>query len=239
MNVLVTGASRGIGRAVALAYARAGHDVFINFDKSAAQAKSLADEIIALGRRAETMRADVSRRDDARALVDTVVSRWGRLDVLVNNAGISRDRTILKMTEEEWCRVIDVNLSGAFWTLQAAARVMVPQKDGAIVNVASIMAVRGGIGCANYAASKAGLVALTKSAARELGRFNVRVNAVLPGYHPTDMNKSFPSDVVQAVLSEHILGRFPDMDELARFIVDTSMLRSVSGQVLAFESRVL
>jgi NAD(P)-dependent dehydrogenase (short-subunit alcohol dehydrogenase family) len=167
------------------------------------------------------------------------VERWGGLDVLVNNAGVTRDRTVLKMSEEDWRRVVDVNLSGAFWVLQAAAKAMCARKDGAILNVASIMAVRGGYGCANYAAAKAGLIALTKSAARELGRFNVRVNALLPGFHSTDMNAAFRDEALEKIRSEHTLGRTPDMAELARFAVHIASLASVSGQVFAFESRVV
>ncbi len=196
-------------------------------------------EVWAAGGGAEIFQADVSVREGARKLVEAAARRWGRLDVLVNNAGISRDRTILKMSEEEWRRVIEVNLSGAFWVLQAAAKVMSAQKDGAILNVASILAARGAVGGANYAAAKAGLVALTKSAARELGRFNVRVNAFLPGFHPTDMNQAFTPEHVEKIKGEHSLGRFPDREELGRFIVHLAGLKSVSGQVFAFESRIL
>src|SRR5947209_15504670 len=121
-------------------------------------------------------------------MVDAAVVRWGRLDVLVNNAGITRDRTLMKMTNGEWNDVIDVNLSGAFWCLREAARVMSKEKSGHIINIASLMAMKPGFGNANYSASKAGLVALTKAAARELGRFQITVNAVLPGFHETEMS---------------------------------------------------
>src|SRR5205823_198899 len=122
-----------------------------------------------------------------RQMVDTMVVRWGRLDVLINNAGITRDRTILKMTNGEWNDVIDVNLSGPFWCLREAARLMSKEGRGAIINIASLMAMKPGFGNANYAASKAGLIALTKAAAKELGRFHITVNAVLPGFHNTGM----------------------------------------------------
>ncbi len=239
MNVLVTGASRGIGRAVALAFGSAGNNVLINYDKRRDAAEAVAREIRAQGGGVDLFQADVSDPAKAGALVGAVVDKWGRLDVLVNNAGVTRDRTILKMSEEEWRRVVDVNLSGAFWVLQAAARAMSKQKDGAILNVASIMALKGGYGCANYSAAKAGLIALTKSAARELGRFNVRVNAFLPGFHPTEMNGAFTADQIEKLTSEHALGRLPDLDELARFVVHLASLKSVSGQVYNFESRVL
>ena len=223
---------------MAVAFGRDGHNVFLNFEKNREAAAAAADEVRAAGGGVDVFRADVSKRDEARGLIEAAVRRWGRLDVLVNNAGICRDRTILKMSEEEWRRVIDVNLSGAFWALQAAAKVMAAQKDGAILNVASILAVRGAVGGANYAAAKAGLVALTKSAARELGRFDVRVNAFLPGFHPTDMNRAFTPEHVEKIKDEYVLGRLPDRDELGRFVVHLAGLKSVSGQAFAFESRV-
>jgi 3-oxoacyl-[acyl-carrier protein] reductase len=239
MIIVVTGASRGIGRAVALAFGAPVHRVLIGYEKSREQAESAAAAVRLKGGEAAVFHADVSQRDQARALVDQAVLLWGRLDVLVNNAGVTRDRTILKMSEDEWRRVVDVNLSGAFWVLQAAAKVMSAAKSGCILNVASIMALRGGYGCANYSAAKAGLVALTKSAARELGRFNVRVNAFLPGFHATDMNQAFGPEQLSALKTEHTLGRLPDLEELARFVVHLASLQSVSGQVFAFESRVL
>jgi 3-oxoacyl-[acyl-carrier protein] reductase len=239
VNVLVTGASRGIGRAVARAFGAAGHNVLAGYEGDRSGAESVVREIRAAGGGGEAFKADVSDPAQARALVGAALNKWDRLDVLVNNAGVTRDRTILKMSEEEWRRVLDVNLSGAFWVLQAAAQAMAREKSGSILNVASIMAVKGGYGCANYSAAKAGLVALTKSAARELGRFNVRVNAILPGFHMTDMNKSFTPAQVEKITGEHALGRLPDLEELARFVVHAVSLTSVSGQVFNFESRVL
>lgn len=143
------------------------------------------------------------------------------------------------MSEDEWREAIDVNLNGAFWCLKAAGDHMVHRRDGFILNVASIIGLRGGIGCANYAASKAGLIALTKSAAREFGRFNVRVNAILPGFHPTEMNARLDPKYVERLRAEHVLGRLPDMEELCRFVLDLVQQTSVSGQVLPFESRIL
>jgi 3-oxoacyl-[acyl-carrier protein] reductase len=238
MNVLVTGSSRGIGRAIARAFGTAGNNVLVNYAADRASAEASVKAISAQGAGAEAVQADVSDPAQARSLVDAAVEKWGSLDVLVNNAGVTRDRTILKMSEEDWRRAIDVNLSGAFWTLQAAAKAMSKQKSGAILNVASIMALKGGHGCANYSAAKAGLIALTKSAARELGRFNVRVNAFLPGFHVTDMNAKFTPEQVESIRGEYVLGRLPDIDELGRFVVHLASLQSVSGQVFHFESRV-
>lgn len=239
MNVLVTGAGRGIGRAIALAFGRDGHRVMLGYRSRRAEAEAALAALREQGAEADLYEADVSKPAQAQALVEAAARRWGSLDGLINNAGVTRDRTILKMSDDEWGDVIDVNLSGAFWCLRAAAQVMTRQKNGFIVNIASLMGLRGGYGCANYAASKAGLIGLTKSAARELGRFNVRVNAVLPGYHPTEMNASLPPEQVEKIREEHALGRFPDLEELARFVLNIAKQKSASGQVFNFESRVV
>jgi 3-oxoacyl-[acyl-carrier protein] reductase len=238
LNVLVTGSSRGIGRAVALAFGRAGHRVTVHCRSRLEQAREAASEVVRAGGEAEARQADLADPAQARKLVDDAAAKWGSLHVLVNNAGVARDRTILKMTEAEWREVIDVNLSGVFWCLKAAAAHMARQKDGAILNVSSLAGLRGAFGIANYAAAKAGVAALTKTAARELGRFNVRVNAVLPGFHRTEMNDALWEKGRDKILEEHVLGRLADADELGDFVVALSKLKSVSGQVIPFESRV-
>ena len=172
-------------------------------------------------------------------MIDAVVVRWKRLDVLVNNAGITRDRTILKMTNGEWNDVIDVNLSGAFWCLREAARVMSRQKSGAVINIASIMAARGGFGNANYAAAKAGLIGLTKGAARELGRFHITVNAVLPGFHATDMAAALSEEQRERVTAEHALGHTTQIEDLTRLVMEVAQNTSVSGQIFNIDSRVI
>ncbi|MGQ0644915.1 MAG: SDR family NAD(P)-dependent oxidoreductase [Elusimicrobiota bacterium] len=238
LNVLVTGSSRGIGRAVALAFGRAGHRVTVHCRSRLEQAREVAAEVVRAGGEAEARQADLADPAQARKLVDDAAAKWGSLHVLVNNAGVARDRTILKMTEAEWREVIDVNLSGVFWCLKAAAAHMARQKEGCILNVSSLAGLRGAFGIANYAAAKAGVAALTKTAARELGRFNVRVNAVLPGFHRTEMNDALWEKGRDKILEEHVLGRLADADELGDFVVALSKLKSVSGQVIPFESRV-
>src|SRR5262249_23939778 len=153
-------------------------------------------------------------------------------DVLINNAGVTRDRTILKMTNAEWNDVIDVNLTGAFWCLREAARVMSQQKSGAIINIASILAAKGGFGNANYAAAKDGLIGLTKGAARELGRFHITVNSVLPGFHATDMAAVLNDDQRQRVMAEHVLGRSTRTEDLSRLVLELAQNTSISGQIL-------
>jgi 3-oxoacyl-[acyl-carrier protein] reductase len=172
-------------------------------------------------------------------MMDAFATRFGSLEVLINNAGITRDRTILKMTNGEWNDVIDTNLSGVFWCLREGARVMSTAKAGAIINIASVMAYRPSIGTANYAAAKAGVIALTKTAARELGRFNIRVNAVLPGFHPTDMGESLPEEQKQRVIAEHALGRSTAAADLASMVLSLAANESVSGQIFNVDSRIL
>jgi len=239
-TVLITGASRGIGRELALAFGRAGYAVGVNCQKEKDKAEAVVQEIYEAGNKeAETYLADVRDSLKVRQMIDAVIVRWGHLDVLVNNAGITRDRTILKMTNGEWNEVIDVNLSGAFWCLREAARVMAQEKQGHIINVASIMAMRPGFGNVNYVAAKAGLIALTKGAARELGRFHITVNAVLPGFHETEMSAQLPVDHKKKVLEEHVTGQSTRAEDLARVVLELAQNPSVSGQVFNVDSRVI
>ena len=239
-TVLITGSSRGIGRGLALAFAKAGYAVAVNCVEQTDKAQAVIKEARAQGAtKIDVFPADIRHSDQASRLVASVVKRWGRLDVLINNAGITRDRTILKMTDEEWTDVLNVNLTGAFWCLRAAAQVMIRQGGGSILNVASIMGFRGGFGNANYSASKAGLVALTKSAARELGRFQVRINALLPGFHETDMSAPLPAERRQKLLAEHPLGRSTRLEDLAAMALAIVENASLSGQVHNVDSRII
>ncbi len=237
--VLVTGASRGIGRAIAIAFGKKKYRVAINYYQTDDAAKALANELQDLGAESVLVKADVSNSKKVRNMLDVIEEKWGEINILINNAGITRDRSILKMSDEEWKEVMDVNLSGAFWCLRECARRMVKQKDGSIVNIASIVGARGSVGNANYAASKAGLIGLTKSAAKELGRFGVRVNAVLPGYHLTDMGQEINDEQLLSIRKSHTLDRLTDILELSEFVAFVAEQKSASGQVYNFDSRVL
>ncbi len=237
--VLVTGSSRGLGKQIALAFGRTGARVAVHCRQECKKAEEVASAVRDARGEARVFGADVRDPLQVQTLIKAVHKTWGRLDVLINNAGLTRDKTLLKMSEDEWKDVIDTNLSGAFWCLKSAATLMVRQKSGCIINIGSLIGVRGGFGCCNYAASKGGLLALTKSAARELGSFGVRVHAVLPGFHPTDMGLSVWEKSSEKIVQEHVLGRLTDVFELAEFVVRLASFKSISGQILHFDSRVI
>ncbi len=216
---LVTGASRGIGRAVALALAKEGAKVALNYRSGETEARAVMAEIENLGSAAILVRADVSVSSEARQLVRDVVDRWGRLDVLVNNAGITRDRTLLKMTDDDWLAVIGTNLNSVFYCTSAAVPQMVQQNWGRIVNISSVIGQAGNYGQANYAAAKAGVIALTKSAALELAKYNITVNAVAPGFTATDMFAKVPEEIQQKIKDKIPLRRFATADEIAEAVM--------------------
>jgi 3-oxoacyl-[acyl-carrier protein] reductase len=203
---LVTGGSRGIGRAIALELGRAGADVVVSYRSGREEAEAVAAEI---GGRA--VEADVSDPGSAKALVD----ESGDLDILVNNAGLTRDGVLARMSDDDWHEVIETNLSSVFYTCRAAARPMMKRRGGAIVNVSSIVGLRGNWGQTNYAASKAGIIGFTKSLARELGSRNVRANVVAPGYVRTRLTDVIPEDATKTMLDATPLGRLGDPEEVA------------------------
>ncbi len=215
---LVTGGSRGIGRAIALELARRGADVAVNYAHNAEAAQRVVAEIEALGRRAVALPADVGDFTQAAALVAAVLDALGRLDILVNNAGIVRDALLLRMQEADWDDVLRVNLKGAFNTSKAAVRPMLRQHFGRIINVSSVSGLMGQVGQANYAAAKAGLIGLTKSMARELAARDITVNAVAPGFIPTDMNVAVDETLRERLRELIPLGRFGAADDVAHAV---------------------
>ncbi|WP_458413932.1 3-oxoacyl-[acyl-carrier-protein] reductase [Schinkia sp. CFF1] len=216
--VLVTGASRGIGREIALQLAASGAKVAVNYSGSEAKAKEVVDEIKANGGEAFAIQADVSNAESVEAMVKEVINQFGALDVLVNNAGITRDNLLMRMKEEEWDAVINTNLKGVFICTKAVTRQMMKQRKGRIINIASIVGVCGNPGQANYVAAKAGVIGLTKTTAKELSSRNITVNAVAPGFITTDMTDELPEDVKNEMLKQIPLARFGNPADIANVV---------------------
>ena len=216
---LVTGASRGIGRAIALQLARDGARVALNYRSGEAEAHSLASEIEKLGGQCLIMRADVSDAKQARELVDKVLQECGRLDILVNNAGVTRDKSLRKLTDEDWSDVLNTNLNSVYYCTTAAIKAMTDQRFGRIINISSFVGQAGNFGQANYAASKGAIIAFTKTAAIELAKYNVTVNAIAPGFTLTDMLAKVPASVQEQIKARIPMGRFGLPEEIAQAVV--------------------
>lgn len=231
---IVTGGSVGIGAQIAVDLAREGCDVAINYRKHDKEAKEVLSAVQAAGRRGLAVQADVSSFKDADKMVAAVVKEFGRLDILVCNAGITWDGVIWKMTEEQWDKVISVNLKGYFNYNRAAAIVFKDAKGGKIVNISSINGLRGKFAQANYAASKAGEIALTKTLARELGKFNVNVNCVAPGMVMTDMARGLAPEFLNKAVSETQLGRAASAEDVSAVVLFlcSDRARHVTGEVI-------
>ncbi len=231
---VVTGASRGIGRAVALRLAAEGATVIVNYAHSEAEAKAVQAEIIKAGGQAEIRQCDVSDPDAARELIQSVIEEFGQLDILVNNAGITRDGLLMRMSEEDFDQVLDTNLKGTFHTMRAALRQMIRQRSGRIINMASVAGMTGNAGQANYAASKAGIIGLTKSAAREVASRGITVNAVAPGFIETDMTDVLSDEVRETAKKQIPLGTFGTPEQVAAAVAFLASEEAgyITGQVL-------
>ena len=234
---VVTGASRGIGRGIALELAKRGAAVVVNFQKNAQAAEDLAQEITAMGGRALPVQGDVSQEEAANALIKTTVDHFGRIDILVNNAGTTRDNVIMMMSADDFDTVIQTNLRSTWLCSKAAVRAMMRKRYGRIVNITSISGIMGNAGQSNYSASKAGIIGLTKSLAREVAARSITVNAVAPGFVLTDLTSGLPEELT-AKLNENIpLGRWGTVDDVARA---TAFLASdeaayITGHVLVVD----
>jgi len=218
-NAILTGGSIGIGTAIALGLARAGANVALNYRKHADEANAVVAEIEKLGCKGLAVQADVASTADAEAMVKTVVEKFGSVDILVCNAGINRDATIWKMTEEQWDEVMDTNLKGYFNYIRAVAPFFREQNSGRIINITSINGMRGKFGQSNYSASKAGIIGLTKTVARELGRSKVTVNAVAPGMIMTEMAKGLDQKWIDIATNETVLGKLGECEDVANLVV--------------------
>jgi 3-oxoacyl-[acyl-carrier protein] reductase len=232
--VLVTGGARGIGKAVSERFHKSGASVAI-VGRNGDAAKALAAELTARGAKCAGYACDVAKSADVDAVVESVVKDFGRLDVLVNNAGVTQDGLLIRMSEEAWETVLNTNLTGAFRMLRASAKVMLKVRSGAIVNISSVVALIGNAGQANYCAAKAGLIGLTKSAAREFASRNVRVNAIAPGFVETDMTAKLNYDQRKALLPTIPLGRIATPEDLAGSVcfLASPDASYITGQVLS------
>lgn len=233
-NCLVTGGSRGIGRSVAVTLARAGANVAITYARSAGAAEEVKAEIEAMGRNAMAIQADATDAKSAEEVVRQIAGEWGSLDVVVNNAGITKDTLIMRMSEEQWDDVINTNLKSVFNYSKAAIRPMMRQRSGSIINVSSVVGLSGNAGQTNYAASKAGIIGFTKSLAKEIASRNIRVNAIAPGYIRTEMTDQLNEDVLKSIESSIPMGRSGEPEEVADTIVflASDASRYITGETI-------
>jgi 3-oxoacyl-[acyl-carrier protein] reductase len=218
-SALVTGASRGIGRAIAIALAEAGADVAVNYSGSEAAAAETVKAVEALGRKAIMVKANVGKAAEFDEMVAAAIEAFGKLDILVNNAGITRDNLIMRMKESEFDEVIETNLKGVFNGLKAVTRSMMKQRSGRIINISSVVGVLGNAGQANYVAAKAGVIGLTKSAAKELASRGITVNTVAPGFIESDMTDKLPAEYREKLLGEIPIGRMGRPEDIAAAVV--------------------
>lgn len=234
---IVTGGSRGIGRAICLELARQGIHILCNYAGNAAAAKNTVEECRSLGVHAIAVQGNVADATDCQRMFDTAMERFGRVDILVNNAGITRDNFLMRMSEEELDQVLSVNLKGAFFCMKLACRIMMKQRSGRIINMSSVVGVHGNAGQVNYAASKAGLIGMTKSLAKELAGRGVTVNAIAPGFIETDMTGVLGEEIKQGFLSTIPMGRFGTPEDVAKTVafLASDGAGYITGQVLGVD----
>ena len=236
-TVLVTGGSGGIGRAICLEFGRAGWRVGVHYHTRKDDAEHIAAMVKELGGEGRAYRADLRHAACVRQMVQDCTAQWGRLDVMVCNAGQASSRLLLRLKPEEWASIIEINLTGTFHCLKSAGAVMLAQGAGSVIVVSSYAGVQGGTGQTVYAASKAGLLGLVKTAAREWGGSNVRVNAILPGWHRTALSGGTMPD--PGNLDDHVLARTPDLQEVAGSVYHLALLKDASGQIWNLDSRIV
>ena len=235
MVCLVTGSSRGLGRAVALAFGKKGYKLILHYKDN----KNGAYETASLINESIVHQADVRVAGEVKALVEKAVKTFGGIDILVNNAGVTKESLLIKTSEDDFDDVINTNLKGPFHFIRNIGRIMMKKKSGHIINISSYAGVKGKAGLSAYSASKAGLIGLTKTAAKELARYNIMVNAVLPGYMLTDMGSESAEKAKETALKESLVKEFSDPDTVAEFICSLTDMKGVTGQIFNLDSRIL
>lgn len=230
---LVTGASRGIGKACALELAKAGYDVVVNYAGNEIAAAETVSEIKKLGTNAVPMKFDVSDKDSVNKAIEQIVAEFGRIDVLVNNAGITKDGLFIRMNAEAWEAVINTNLNSAYYVTQPISKIMMKQRSGCIINMSSVAGVYGNAGQANYSAAKAGMIGFTKALAKELASRGIRVNAIAPGFIQTDMTKDLNTDKIVDVIPLKKLGTPDDIAKTVKFLAEDATY--ITGQVIGVD----
>ncbi|UCB58478.1 MAG: 3-oxoacyl-ACP reductase FabG [Thermoplasmatales archaeon] len=233
-SAIVTGGSIGIGATIAIELAKAGANIAINYRKHDTEAKEVAKKIENIGKKCLVIKADVTSYKDAEAMFKKTLKEFGRIDFLICNAGINKDRVIWKMSEADWDNVINVNLKGYFIYNKLASEHFKERRSGKIINITSINGLRGKFGQTNYSASKGGIIALTKALAKEVGKFNVNVNAVAPGMVMTEMAKKIPPEFLQKAVDETVLGRIATTEDIANVVVFlcSEKSRHITGEVI-------
>jgi 3-oxoacyl-[acyl-carrier protein] reductase len=230
---LITGASRGIGKACAIELANSGYTVIINYASNDAAANEVVNQIISTGGHAKAIKCDVGDSEAVKVMVDSVLNEYQRIDVLVNNAGITRDNLFIRMSDEDWLKVINTNLSSVFYVTKPVTKAMMKQRSGSIINISSVVGVYGNAGQANYASAKAGLIGFTKSLAKELASRNITVNAVAPGFIDTDMTHGLETEKIVANIPLKRLGKPEDIAQTVKFLATTGSY--ITGQVIGVD----
>lgn len=240
-TVLVTGGSRGIGKEVALKFAEQGYDVIINYVSDKTDVEAIKKEFEEKNVECLLLKADVSKADEVQELVEKAIEKFEKIDVLVNNAGITRDNLLMRMSEEEFDRVIEINLKGTFLVTKAVSKYMMKKRNGSIVNLSSVVGVSGNSGQCNYSASKAGIIGFTKSVAKELASRNIRANAVAPGFIATDMTEVLPDKVKEEINGQIPLKRMGNAKEVAELIyfLGSDLSSYITGQVINVDGGML
>lgn len=236
-TALVTGASRGIGKAIAVALAKEGYNVILNYRGSEASANEVLQTIEASGGQGQLYKANVADLADVQKMMDDVIKTYGGIDVLVNNAGITKDQLMLRMTEDDFDQVIDINLKGTFNCIKAVSKSMLKRRTGCIINISSVIGLIGNAGQANYAASKAGIIGLTKSIAKEFAPRNILVNAIAPGFIKSDMTEELSDQVKEEIMKHIPLNALGDPEDVANMVLflASDKARYITGQVFAVD----